>query len=231
MQNYIFFWKSLFLLHCWNLFSGDVKLHVNLFLLSVLWSYPLSSDSHSFWWGYIFIFVLLVLLNYLVWSLYLLSLNCKVCFCVSCHAINISWLPVRDPWRRTHDQLQTPFVSEVSEASHYPTLKLWIDNNYDLLGQRPGGATPCPHARGQGLRQGGATHARGQGPRREELPWAMAAQVQEGLEELSHITLKVRKGGGEEIPLVQGKEQWLHFAGAAVKRYPMPKVRETQVRR
>ena len=42
--------------------------------------------------------------------------------------------------------------------------------------------------------------------------------------------LKVRKGGGEEIPLVQGKEQWLHFARAAMKRYPMPKVRETQVR-
>ena len=41
---------------------------------------------------------------------------------------------------------------------------------------------------------------------------------------------KVRRGGGEEIPLVQGKEQRLHFAGAAVKRYPMPKVRETQVR-
>ena len=39
--------------------------------------------------------------------------------------------------------------------------------------------------------------------------------------------LKVRKGSGEEIPLIQGKEQWLHFAGAAVKRYPMPKVRET----
>ena len=43
--------------------------------------------------------------------------------------------------------------------------------------------------------------------------------------------MKVRKGGGEKIPLVQGKEQWLRFAGAAVKRYPMPKVRETQVRR
>ena len=42
--------------------------------------------------------------------------------------------------------------------------------------------------------------------------------------------MKVRKGGGEEIPLVQGKEQSLRFAGAAVKRYPMPKVRETQVR-
>ena len=34
----------------------------------------------------------------------------------------------------------------------------------------------------------------------------------------------------EEIPLIQGKEHWLRFAGAAVKRYPMPKVRETQVR-
>ena len=42
--------------------------------------------------------------------------------------------------------------------------------------------------------------------------------------------MKVRKGGGEEIPLFQGKEQQLHFAGAAMKRYPMPKVRETQVR-
>ena len=42
--------------------------------------------------------------------------------------------------------------------------------------------------------------------------------------------MKVRKGGGEKIPLVQGKEQWLRFAGAAVKRYPMPKVRETQER-
>jgi len=30
--------------------------------------------------------------------------------------------------------------------------------------------------------------------------------------------------------LVQGKEQWLHFAGAAMKRYPMSNVRETQVR-
>ena len=42
--------------------------------------------------------------------------------------------------------------------------------------------------------------------------------------------MKVRKGGSEEIPFVQGKEQWLRFAGAAVKSYPTPKVRETQVR-
>ena len=44
--------------------------------------------------------------------------------------------------------------------------------------------------------------------------------------ERSYSTFKVRRGGGEEIPLVQGKEQRLRFAGAAVKRYPMPKVRK-----
>ena len=48
--------------------------------------------------------------------------------------------------------------------------------------------------------------------------------------ERSYSTFKVRRGGCEEIPLVQGKEQWLHFAGAAVKRYPMSKVREPKVR-
>ena len=49
--------------------------------------------------------------------------------------------------------------------------------------------------------------------------------------ERSYSTFKVRRGCREKIPLVQGKDQWLHFAGAAVKRYPTPKVRETQVRR
>ena len=57
---------------------------------------------------------------------------------------------------------------------------------------------------------------------------AVAAWAQEGLEELSHV--EGQEGGSEEIPLVQGKEQWLRFAGAAMKRYPTPKVRETQVR-
>ena len=42
--------------------------------------------------------------------------------------------------------------------------------------------------------------------------------------------MKVRKDGGEEIPFIQGKEQRLRFAGAAVKRYCMPKVKEIQVR-
>ena len=49
--------------------------------------------------------------------------------------------------------------------------------------------------------------------------------------ERTYSTFKVRRGDGEEIPLVQGKEQRLCFAGAAVKRYTTSKVRETQVRR
>ena len=35
----------------------------------------------------------------------------------------------------------------------------------------------------------------------------------------SNPTSKVRRGGCEEIPLIQGKEQQLCFAGAAMKRY------------
>ena len=65
--------------------------------------------------------------------------------------------------------------------------------------------------------------------------------------ERSYSMFKVRKGGDEEIPLIQGeeiplvqgeeipfvqvKEQRLPFAGATMKRYPTSKVRETQVRR
>ena len=52
------------------------------------------------------------------------------------------------------------------------------------------------------------------GGSREELPHvqgAVAARAQEGLEELLHFQC-------QEGRLVQGKKQWLHFAGAAVKR-------------
>ena len=41
--------------------------------------------------------------------------------------------------------------------------------------------------------------------------------------ERSYCKFKVRRGGGEEIPLVQVKEQRLHFAGTAVTRYPTSK--------
>ena len=39
--------------------------------------------------------------------------------------------------------------------------------------------------------------------------------------ERSYSMFKVRRGGLEEIPLIQGKEQQLSFAGAAMKKYPM----------
>ena len=71
--------------------------------------------------------------------------------------------------------------------------------------------------------------ARGSG--REEQPHVqgmVAVWAKEGLEEPAHV--EGQEGQREEIPLIQGKEQQLCFAGAAVKRYPMPKVRETQVR-
>ena len=44
--------------------------------------------------------------------------------------------------------------------------------------------------------------------------------------ERSYSMFKVRRGD-----FIQGKEQQLCFAGAAVKKYPTPRVRETQVRR
>ena len=46
----------------------------------------------------------------------------------------------------------------------------------------------------------------------------------------SYSTFKVKRGGDEEIALVQGKEHWLRFEGAAVRRYPTSRVREIQVR-
>ena len=56
----------------------------------------------------------------------------------------------------------------------------------------------------------------------------VAAQVQRV--ERSYSMFKVRRRSWEEIPFLQGKEQWLCFAGVAMKRYPKSKIRETQVR-
>ena len=60
----------------------------------------------------------------------------------------------------------------------------------------------------------------GRGSGREEQPHiqgVVAARAQEDLEKPSHI--EGQEGWREEIPLIQGKEQRLCFAGAAVKRY------------
>ena len=76
-------------------------------------------------------------------------------------------------------------------------------------------ATPCPRS--------GAAAERSNPTSKEQQPRRRA--------ERSYSTFKVRRGGHEEILLIQGKEQRLCFAGAAVKRYPTSNVRETQVRR
>ena len=86
---------------------------------------------------------------------------------------------------------------------------------------------PTSEARGGSWEEPPTPEARGGG--REEQPHVqgvVAAWVQEGLEELFHI--QGRRAGGEEIHLVQGKEQRLCFAGGA-ERYPTSEVREIQV--
>ena len=98
---------------------------------------------------------------------------------------------------------------------------------------RGGNREELPHSRGQGpcprgappRPRSGAAAERGNPTSKEQLlHWRRKA-------ERSYSMFKVRRGGHEEIPLVQGKEQRLRFAGAAVKRYPTSKARETQVRR
>ena len=84
-------------------------------------------------------------------------------------------------------------------------------------GQRPGGATPCPRS--------GAMAKRSYPTSKEQ--WLCRRRRAER----SYSTFKVRRGGREELPLVQGKGQRLHFAAAAMTRYPTPKAKETQVRR
>ena len=88
-----------------------------------------------------------------------------------------------------------------------------------------------PHVRGQGRRLRGVTPCPRSGAAAKRSNPMSKEQWLQGRRraERSYSTFKVRRGSHEEIPLVQGKEQWLRFAGAAMKRY-MSKVRETQVR-
>ena len=69
------------------------------------------------------------------------------------------------------------------------------------------GREDLPLARGQGRRPRGAT------PLSKEQWLHGCRRV-----ERSYSTFKVRRGGCEEIPLIQAKEQQLLFAGAAMKR-------------
>ena len=90
-----------------------------------------------------------------------------------------------------------------------------------------------PHAQGQGWRLRGATPRLRSGEVAERSNPTSKERQRCGQRraERGYSMFKVRKGSREEILLIQGKEQWLCFAGAALKRYPTSKVRETQVRR
>ena len=85
-----------------------------------------------------------------------------------------------------------------------------------MVQEQPRGATPR-------LRTGAAAERRNPTSKEQRLRGRRRS-------ERSYSPFKVRRGSCEEITLVQGKERWLNFAGAAVKRYPMSEVRETQVR-
>ena len=83
-------------------------------------------------------------------------------------------------------------------------------------GRQPGGATPHPRLgvaakRSYPRPRSGAAAGRSY-PISKEL-WLHGSRR----DERSYSTFKIRKGGREEIPLIQGKEQRLCFAGAAMK--------------
>ena len=87
----------------------------------------------------------------------------------------------------------------------------------------------APEARATTRRSNPTPKARGGcWEEQSHLQGVVAVQAQESLEEISNV--ESQEGRREVIPLIQGKEQRLCFAGAAMKRYPTPKVRETQVK-
>ena len=88
-------------------------------------------------------------------------------------------------------------------------------------GCQPRGATPCPRTAAVAKRSYSTFNVRGCSQEEQaHIQGVAAARKQEGQEELLHVQ-------GQEGWLVQVKEQWLQFAGAAVKIYPTSKVRET----
>ena len=81
----------------------------------------------------------------------------------------------------------------------------------DCAEVRPRGATPRPRS-GVAAKRNNLTS--------KELQLGGCSRA-----ERTYSTFNVRRDD-----LVQGKKDWLHFAGAAMRRYPMIKVTETQRR-
>ena len=99
--------------------------------------------------------------------------------------------------------------------------------SYRVSKVRGGGREELPHVQGQVRQPRRATPrqrpgaAAGRGNPTSKECWLRGCRRAQR----SYSTFKVRRGSGEEIPLIQGKEQRLRFAGAAMKRYPTFKVR------
>ena len=89
------------------------------------------------------------------------------------------------------------------------------------------GVTPHSHQR---QLRGPTPHLRSGAVAERSNPRSKEQQLCSRRAEWSYSTFNVRRGDPEEITLLQGKEQQLHFAGGAVKRYPTSKVIETQIR-
>ena len=96
--------------------------------------------------------------------------------------------------------------------------------------ERPRGATPRPRSGAMAERSHPVSEARAVTGRSNPMPkkWHLHGHR---MAKRSYTTFKIRRGGCEEITLLQGKEQRLCFAGAAVKRYPHVQGKKTQVRR
>ena len=89
-----------------------------------------------------------------------------------------------------------------------------------------GSGRECLAATAQERLRGATTHPRSGAAAERSNPKSKERQLRgHRRAKRSYSTFKVRRSGCEEIPLVQGKEQRLRFAGAAVKRYPTSKVR------
>ena len=102
-----------------------------------------------------------------------------------------------------------------------------VERNHFSPKVKGGDREELPHVQGQGRHPRRATpHLRsGAAAERSNTTSKKWRLHRHRRPKRSYSMFKVRRGN-----LVQGKEQRLCFAGAGVKRYPMSKVRETQVR-
>ena len=124
-------------------------------------------------------------------------------------------------------QLRSPFMDEYPRRSVTSPKARGGDLERQAVTaqEQCRGASPHPRSRAAAERSFPMSEVRGGAERSNPTSKERLLQAHMRAER-SYSTFKVRRDD-----LSQGKEQRLRFAGAAVKRYPTCKVRETQVRR